>query len=195
MACQSPRWPALGLLLILSSAGSAQTALGEQELRVKLLVPLSTETNKRGDKITAQVVYPEEFRGDIVEGVVQESKSSGKLKGKSVLNFTFYTLHHRGRPIPIDARVLSVANSRGEADVDEEGVMVKKKSNVGKVVATTAIGAALGAIFGGGKGAAIGAGAGAAASLILIQVAAKAPKISFAPGSEFVLSVRERQLR
>ncbi len=195
MACYYTRWAALSLFLILASAGTAQTPSGEREFRVKLLVPLSTETNKRGDKITAQVVYPEEFRGDIVEGVVQESKSSGKLKGTSVLNFTFHTLHHGGRPMPIDARVVSVANSRGEADVDEEGVMVKKKSNVGKVVATTAIGAALGAIIGGGKGAAIGAGAGAAASLILIQVAAKAPKISFAPGSEFALSVRERQPR
>jgi hypothetical protein len=57
----------------------------------------------------------------------------------------------------------------------------------------TGIGALLGAITGGAKGAAIGAGVGGAASLVLVQMAAKAPDISFAPGSEFILSVSALQ--
>jgi hypothetical protein len=57
----------------------------------------------------------------------------------------------------------------------------------------TGAGALIGALAGGAKGAAIGAGIGAAASLILIQVAVKGPEVTFAPGAEVLLSVKERK--
>jgi hypothetical protein len=154
--------------------------------------PLSTKTNKVGDKISAQVIAPAAFKGDIVEGEVKRVKNGGKINGKSVLNFTFETLYHHGQAIPVDCSVLSVANSRGQENVDEEGQVIKKKNNIGKFALGMALGAGLGAIFGGGKGAAIGAGAGLAGSLILVEATVKGPSIGFAPGSEFVLSVKER---
>ncbi|MBI4874055.1 MAG: hypothetical protein HY822_05425 [Acidobacteria bacterium] len=177
----------------------ATLAFGQQiadntEFRVKLLAPLSTETNRKGDKIAAQVVSPPQFAGAMMEGEVKESKSGGKVTGKSVLNFTFQTLAPKeGQPIPVSSEVKGFVNSQGKANVDEEGRVIEKKSNVGKVAAVTGAGALIGAIAGGAKGAAIGAGAGAAASLILIQVAAKGANVTFAPGSEVTLSVRERR--
>ena len=156
-----------------------------------LLGPLSTDTNRPGDKITAQVVSLEEFKGDIVEGEVKQAKSSGKIKGKSVLNFTFQTLYHANKQISMQSQVLSVTNSKGQTNVDEEGHIIRKKNNWGKAALGTALGAGLGALIGGGKGAAIGAGAGLATTLVLIEVGTKGPEISFAPGSEFVLSVKE----
>jgi hypothetical protein len=172
--------------------GVAQTITPDSEFQVKLLAPLSTETNRKGDKITAQVVSPQEFANDTVEGEVKESKSGGKMKGKSVLNFTFQTLRHGEQEIPIESQVKSFVNSKGQQNVDEEGNIIEKKNNLGKAAVGTGIGAAIGGIAGGAKGAAIGAGVGAAASIVLIQVGTKGPSVNFAPGSIIVLSVKER---
>lgn len=187
-------WILLAALTFGVFPAPAQQIADNTEFRVKLLAPLSTETNRKGDKITAQILAPEEFAGAMMEGEVKESKSGGKVSGKSVLNFTFQTVVTKdGKSIPVSSEVKSLINSKGKANVDEEGRVVEKKSNVGKLAAVTGAGALIGAIAGGGRGAAIGAGAGAAASLILIQVAAKGANVTFAPGSEVLLSVRERR--
>ncbi len=191
--------PPPGYKPTLSGSGSAQPAnagtqpallAAETDFRVKLLTPLNTQTSKKGDKITAQVLDPAPFTGDILEGTIRESKSGAKLKGKSVLNFTFDTLNRAGQAQPVQANVKSMTNSKGQQDVDEEGQIVKKKNNIGKLAAGTAIGALIGGLAGGGRGAAIGAGIGAAASLVLIEVAVEGANVSFAPGSELILSVK-----
>lgn len=166
------------------------TPANDADFRVKLLTPINTQTSKKGDKITAQVLDPAAFRGDILEGTVRESKSGAKLKGKSVLNFTFNTLNHGGQALPVQANVKSLVNSKGQQDVDEEGQVIRKKNSLGKVAGVTAVGALLGGLTGGAQGAAIGAGVGAAAALIVVEVATEAPNVSFAPGSELVLSLR-----
>ncbi len=187
-------WLFLVAATLAASPAPAQQIADGTEFRVKLLAPLSTETNRKGDKITAQILAPEQFAGGSMEGEVKESKSGGKVSGRSVLNFTFQTVVTKdGNSIPVKAEVKSLVNSKGKANVDEEGRVVEKKSNVGKMAAVTGAGALIGAIAGGGRGAAIGAGAGAAASLIMIQVAAKGANVTFAPGSEVILSVRERR--
>ncbi len=174
---------------------SGETIAPDTEFRVKLLGPLSTETNRKGDKVTAQVISPDAFKNDMIEGKVNESKGGGKVKGTSVLNFTFETLHHAGSTISIQSSVKSVVNSKGVSNVDEEGRVISKTNNLGKATVATGLGALIGGIAGGGKGAAIGAGVGAAASLVFIQVTVKGANVSFAPGSEFVLTVKEIEKR
>ena len=169
----------------------AQSIQDNTEFRVKLTAPLSTQNNRKGDKISAMIVQPAEFANAIMEGEVKESKSGGKVSGKSVLNFTFQNIVMKDRTIAISSEIRSFYNSKGQANVDEEGRVIEKKSNVGKLAAVSGAGALIGALAGGAKGAAIGAGAGAAAGLVLIQVAAKGADVSFASGSEVVLSVRE----
>ena len=181
------------ILLLSPLAAPAQTIADNTEFRVKLVAPLSTETNKKGDKISAQIMSPPEFAGGTMEGEVKESKSGGKISGKSVLNFTFQTVVMGDKTIPVSSEVTSLVNSKGKANVDEEGRGIEKKSNVGKAAVATGAGALIGGLAGGGRGAGIGAGVGAAASLILIQVAAKGANVTFAPGSEVLLSVRERR--
>jgi hypothetical protein len=154
---------------------------------------LSTQTNRKGDKISAMIMEPASFNSGIMEGEIKESKSGGKVSGKSVLNFTFQNIVMGGRAIPINSEIKSCYNSKGQANVDEEGRVIEKKSNVAKLAAITGAGAIIGAIAGGGKGAAIGAGAGAAAGLVLIQVGAKGANVTFDAGSEILLSVRERR--
>ncbi|MCX6625398.1 MAG: hypothetical protein NTY38_30935 [Acidobacteria bacterium] len=184
--------PALLATALFIPAG-AQTIPQDTEFRVKLTAALSTKTNRKGDKISAIVVSPQQFAGGIMEGEVKESKSGNKINGKSVLNFSFSSLSHAGQTTRINANIKSFRNSKGQEGVDEEGRVVEKKSNTGKLAAATGAGALIGALAGGAKGAAIGAGVGAAASLILIQVAVKGPEIAFAPGSEVLLSVKERK--
>jgi hypothetical protein len=181
----------VGVWMVVSSLTLAAQMIPETDFRVKLLGPLSTKTSQKGDKITAQVLSPQEFQGDIMEGKVTEVKSSGKMKGQAVLNFTFEILNHGGEPIHVRSSVQSVSNSKGQQDVDEEGRVVKKTNNIGKAALGTGLGALIGGIAGGAKGAAIGAGVGAAASIVMIQMTVKGNAVDFAPGTQFVLSVKE----
>lgn len=170
----------------------AATAMSGQEFTVKLLSPVSTDTSKAGDKITSQVINPQEFQGDFMEGVVRSSKSAGKLGGKSELSFYFNALHHGERVFPIQGDIKSVVNSQGKQGVDDEGNVYKKQSNWKKALLGAGVGAGLGAAVGGGKGAAEGAAIGTVASLLLIEVTAKAPRIAFGPDCQFVLDVKQQ---
>jgi hypothetical protein len=164
----------------------------ETEFRVRLLSQIGTETSRKGDKITSQVISPQEFTGYFMEGVVRESKSG---KGKSSLSFYFDTLEppDRSAKTHVQSSIEYVVNSQGKSDVDEEGNVIKKTNNLAKAALFTGIGAVVGAAAGGAKGAAIGAGAGAAAALVYIELHGEsATRITFAPGSEFVMSVKER---
>jgi hypothetical protein len=172
---------------------TAQTIPNETEFRVRLTSPLDTRTNQRGDSLTAQVISPAGFQGDMMEGKVREVKNGNKIKGKSVLNFTFETLHHGGSPVSVQSSVKSMKNSKGQPDVDEEGRVIRQKNNVGKAALGAGLGALVGAAVGGGKGAAIGAGVGAVAALVLIEVGTEGPSLAFAAGSEFTLLVKERR--
>ena len=188
-------WILLAALTLGGLPAPAQQIADNTEFRVKLLAPLSTETNRKGDKITAQILAPDQFAGAMMEGEVKESKSGGKVTGRSVLNFTFQSIVVKdGATIPVSSEVKGLVNSKGKANVDEEGRVVEKKSNVGKLAGVTGAGALIGGIAGrGAQGAAIGAGAGAAVGLIVILVAVKGANVTFAPGSEVILSVRERR--
>lgn len=183
--------PALWALFV-PAVLCAQTIAPDTEFCIKLLVPINTQTSQKKDRITAQVLSPEQFQGDVMEGVIKESKSGGRVKGKSVISFTFDVLNHGGRAIPVQSSVKSVINSQGQSGVDEEGQIIRKKNNLGKTAAVAGLGAVIGVAVGGARGAAIGAGLGAAAALVFIEVAVQGANISFAPGSQFVLAVKER---
>jgi hypothetical protein len=182
--------PFILTLFVLSS--DAQVIPQETDFRVKLLSPIDTRTSKKDDKITAQVLEPAQFAKSMMEGKIRESKSGNKVKGKAVLTFVFDTLMHNGNPVPVSSAVKSLANSQGKTNVDEEGNVIRKANNIGKTAAAAGAGAIIGAVVGGGKGAAIGAGVGAAAALVFIQFGTDGPNVSFAPGSEFILSVKQR---
>lgn len=183
--------------LILSFlAGSSWLAAQNGVYRVRLLSPLSTKLNKDGDTISARVVAPAALSGAIVEGVVKKSKSSKNLKvmqTKSELLFGFHTLHLKNKTQKlIDTQVLSMKNSKGKKNVDEEGQIVEKSTGTKRIAILTGAGAAIGGVFKRGKGAATGAAAGAAAGVILTTFASSAPSIQFETGSEFELDVKER---
>src|ERR1700704_1870190 len=48
------------------------------KMSVGLLSPLSTATNKKGDKFSCKILTPAEYAGSIVEGHIRNLKGSGK---------------------------------------------------------------------------------------------------------------------
>lgn len=163
----------------------------DQKFVVKTLSPLSASTNQKGDVFTLQVLEPEQFKGNMIEGEVLKAKASGKVKGKSELAFKFRSLVLADRQIPIDADLVGVSNSKGVQNVDEEGHVIgksSKKRDVATTAAAAGIGALIGGLAGGGSGAAKGAAIGAAIGLT-IAFSTKGEDIQFAPGSLFELRV------
>ncbi|MBI2686795.1 MAG: hypothetical protein HYX27_10800 [Acidobacteria bacterium] len=183
---------------LLMQTGYGETApIGKDvAFRVQLTSGLNSKENKKGDKISAVVVEPQEYKGATMEGTVDEAKSSGKVNKSSTLRFSFSSLVlQNGDKVDVQSQVKGYKNSKGKEGQDDEGNMVEKSGNLGKVGIGTAVGAGIGALAGGGKGAAIGAGVGAAASVLLVSVAVKGPSVTFAPGSELELSVTDMRSR
>jgi outer membrane protein OmpA-like peptidoglycan-associated protein len=184
-----PQYVILGFAFLLAGPALAQ----ELDIQVQLTNAMGTDISRKGDPVSAQVVSPPALQGDIVEGKVNESKAGNKFGGKAVLRFSFDTLRHGGQAIGIAAQVRSIANSKGQANVDEEGTIVRgSSSNLAKAAGGTGLGALVGGLAGGGRGAAIGAVSGAAISVVLIEVAAQGPTIRLAPGARVFLSARSR---
>ena len=79
---------------------------------------------------------------------------------------------HGGQPTAISTEIRAFHNSKGQAEVDEEGRIIRRGGgNTGKALGGTAAGGLIGGLAGGLKGAAIGAGVGAAASIAIIEIA------------------------
>src|SRR5579883_1205041 len=180
--------------IVVLAAALSPAALLAQEMpfTVQLTTGISTSASHPGDPVTAKVLEPAAFSGDTMQGRVTEAKSGNKLHGSASLRFNFDTILHNGAAVPVSSTITSIANSKGQQNVDEEGTAVSHSSNIGKAALGTGAGALIGGLTGGGKGAAIGAGIGAAASIAAIEVAAKGPKVEFAPGSTVRLSVKSR---
>lgn len=163
------------------------------EIQAELMNRIGTDTSRKGDMVSARVVSPSALQGDILEGKVTDSRSGRKLGGRSVLSFSFETLKHGGQIIQVSTQVRSVANSKGQANTDEEGRVVRSSNgNLGKVAGGTGAGALIGGLARGGRGAAIGAAVGAVASIVLIEVACDGPSVRLEPGSRVTLLSKSR---
>jgi hypothetical protein len=181
----------LGFLLVF---GFSLVCLGADEIKpntdflVKLEAPgISAKTSAKGDEIRGVVEQPEEFVGYELVGHVTQATNKGKMRGQSTLQFKFEQLTKDNATIPVNATLKQVTNSKGAPDVDEEGRVIKKKSNVQKAAMTTAGGALIGGLLFGGKGALVGAAMGAAAGVAAIEIGAE-------KGSDFELAADSRLL-
>ncbi len=180
------------LIPLIPALWQGTLAAQEMPFTIQLTSALSTASNHKGDPVMGQVIQPPAFAGDTVSGHITELKQGNKIRGEAVLNFNFDTLQHGGASIPINSSITSIMNSRGQTEVDEEGRVIRRTSNVGKAAVATGAGALIGGLAGGYRGAAIGAGVGAVGSLIVIEVAASGPEVRFAPGAQIGLSVKSR---
>lgn len=128
-------------------------------IKVRTANTLSTKTVKSGDAWSGSLVdaitrdgYVLARRGAAVRGIVANADPGGRVKGRAglALRVTSITLANGSSQRVASSAFGTEANST-------------KKKDAAKIGIGAGIGAAIGAIAGGGKGAAIGAGAGGAA--------------------------------
>jgi len=175
----------LACVLMLASVAQAQ----EMQLQVELMNALGTGTSHKGDLVSGRVIGPAALQGDIVEGKVTNVGQSG---GKAVLKFSFETLRHAGQAIPISSEIQSLANSKGQTDVDENGNAIGKSNSEAKASEAAKTGAKIGGLLGGKKGAAVSTASGAVAVIISIDLSSDGPSFTLAPGSTVTLSAKSR---
>jgi hypothetical protein len=128
------------------------TVLPGTFVTVRINQRLSSDHNQKGDTFTATLVEPVVVNGVVVAepgetlaGVVVDAQKGGTQK--LVVQLTDLTLVD-GQRIPLQTELIA---RRGTG---------RNAQDAGTIVGTTALGAAVGAIAGGGPGAAVGAGAG-----------------------------------
>ena len=142
-------------------------------MSVRTISSLSTKTVKSGDPFEATlakalvthgvVIAP---KGSTVRGVVTESDSGGRVKGRASLAVDITSVETAdGQRIRIHTNALE-SEAKGT-----------KKKDAAKVGIGAGIGAAIGAIAGGGTGAAIGAAAGGGGGAALVLGTKGAPAV------------------
>jgi hypothetical protein len=138
---------------------------------------LSTKEDSATNRFSMEVRSPSQYRGAVIEGVVSNIESSGRVTGSAELTLNFDRIRLRdGSTYEFRGTLESIRTPDGkEVKIESEGTVKDDDSQSTRTITRSGIGAALGAIIGavasGGKGAAIGAavGAGAGAGTVLIQ--------------------------
>ncbi len=179
------KWTWLVGALLLVSFVQAQ----ETEIQVELMNGVGTGSSRKGDLVSARVLSPAALLGDIVEGKVATVEQGG---GKATLKLSFETLRHAGQAVAIAADIRSIANSKGQVDVDENGNAIRKDRSSSKPKGLARAGGAVGGLLGGKKGAAVGAASRAAEAVMSIDLSSDAPSLTLAPGSKITLSAKSK---
>src|SRR5262245_49516087 len=138
---------------------------------------LSTKDPNSGNRFSMDVQSPGQYRGAVIEGVVSNIESSGRVTGRAEMTLNFDQIRLRdGSRYEFAGYLESIRTPDGkDVRIENEGTIKEDDSQSTRTITRSGIGAALGAIIGavagGGKGAAIGAGvgAGAGAGSVLIQ--------------------------
>jgi hypothetical protein len=144
-----------------TTAGTREPAIvipAGTRIEVRLAQTLDTKYARPGDRFSAtldnpivagdHVLVP---RGTPFKGTIEQSRSSGRLRGRAVMVVRLQSFHLNGVTYPIATSTdTAVSGSH-------------KKHNLEFMGGGPAAGAGIGAVAGGGAGALIGAGAGAVA--------------------------------
>src|SRR5438270_4374746 len=175
-------------LLLSKSVGFAQTPTSEsaspktltvpagQKLLMQLKRGINTKTAKPGDGVYMETSFPVSIdntmaipAGTYVQGVIDNVKRSGRIKGRAEVLFHFTTL------IFPSGYTVSVPGSVNDGPGADNGRVINKEGSVqadgtkgkdtGTIAGPTAEGAIIGALARGGKGALIGSGIGGAVGL------------------------------
>jgi hypothetical protein len=178
----------LSSLLLCTSLGLAQTQANEptpvqtltvpsgQKLLMQLKSGINTKTAKAGDGVYLETSFPVSIdntmaipAGTYVQGVIDNVKRSGRVKGRAEVLFHFTTLiFPSGYTVSVPGSVNDVPGADNTRVVNKEGSVKadgSKGKDVGTIAGPTAQGALIGAIANGGKGALLGSGIGGAVGL------------------------------
>jgi hypothetical protein len=185
-----------------SSSASDPAPKGTQEryvvpsgTRLPLILhnAVTTRNAKPGDPVYLETLFPVVVdsrilipAGSYVQGEILEARRPGKVKGTGEIRVRLNSMIlPNGYAVDFNA-VPTNAGTGGNESTDSEGKIhgdTDKGGDVGTVVKSTGIGAAIGAIAGqGAKGAGIGAGVGAAAGLAAVLLT-RGPELELPRGT------------
>jgi hypothetical protein len=163
---------------------SAITLPAGTPLRVVLQTGVGSDTSAPGSEFSAVLADPVVIdgrtvleKGAAVVGRVTDVKKSGRVKGRASISLTLTSLVRDNKNIPIATQTyVGVARST-------------RKRDVAVIGGAAGVGAAIGAIVGGGKGAATGAAIGGAGGTGTV-LATRGADVHFPPESRlrFVLA-------
>src|SRR6266851_1600073 len=154
---------------------------------------VTTRNAKPGDPVYLETLFPVVVdsrilipAGSYVQGEILEARRPGKVKGTGEIRVRLNSMIlPNGYAVDFNA-VPTNAGTGGNESTDSEGKIhgdTDKGGDVGTVVKSTGIGAAIGAIAGqGAKGAGIGAGVGAAAGLAAVLLT-RGPELELPRGT------------
>lgn len=138
---------------------------------------ISSKNAKKGDGVYLESSFPVTQDGQIVipagtfvQGVIDEIKRPGRVKGRGEILMHFTSLvYPNGYTVSLPSSGVESTDSNDSQTVaDKEGTVKgggSKGRDAATVATTTATGAGIGAAAGGWKGAGIGSGIGAAAGM------------------------------
>ena len=150
---------------------------GGTKIIVRLLDPLSTELNKQGDRFIAELaedvtlsdgsLIPEYTR---VYGVISHLKRAGRIRGRAEMELQFSRIEiKRGYSLSLNAEMVGLIQNPRRRIESQDGTIKQDsgvKEDLGRMGASTGIGALIGVITGGVSGAGKGAIVGAAGGLV-----------------------------
>lgn len=150
---------------------------GGTKIVLRLLDPLSTEMNNQGDGFQAALAEDIELsdeaailEGTRVYGIVSRLKRAGRIRGKAEMELQFNRIEIRpGYSLALNAEMVGlIQNPRNRAVSESETITQESgvKGDIGRIGASSGIGALIGVIAGGAGGAGKGAVVGAAGGLV-----------------------------
>lgn len=162
-------------------------------LLMELKSGVNTKTAKAGDSVYLATSFPISIDntiaippGTYVQGVIDNVKRSGRVKGRAEVLFHFTTLiFPSGYTVSVPGSVNDVPGSDNGRVVNKEGTVQAdgtKGKDAGTIAGPAAEGAIIGALARGAKGALIGTGIGGAAGLAEVLFT-RGNEINYPPGT------------
>jgi len=103
------------------------------EIKIRLTAPLNTKLSRPGDLVIGKVLDPAEYAGGYLEGEVREVHPGTASRRSATIDFQFHTLHvpatapgTEGKQTRVSVGVVHLANSRRQADTDEDGAAIEQ---------------------------------------------------------------------
>jgi OOP family OmpA-OmpF porin len=180
--------------IVFASAIALAIAPAAMSQDVPMSVSLTSTLNVAGapvgQSVTAEILSPDSFKGDVIKGKVTASKVS---KGNATVEFQFDYIHHGGYDYKVIAKIISLQNSNGQANVDEQGHALHTSTIPGKGPKESKFGGNVGGMAGMPTSSA-GDPQSSDAPPPSIRVVGEGTDSTLAIGSTFALTVRSNGL-
>ncbi len=132
--------------LALALAGISPAVMSQDvPMSVRLTSTLNVAGAPVGQSVMGEVLSPDSFKGDVIKGKVTVSKVS---KGTATVEFQFDYIRHGEYDYKVMAKIISIQNSNGQPNVDEQGHPLHASTIPGKAPKDRKFGANVGGMIG-----------------------------------------------